>query len=163
LFNSDGGDALKFGDVIIATASIVFLALVFDAVLMVAFAPLNSPTTSDMLATIISSLVVSLIVGYVFALRIQEESRIRAIGSITVLGAIAVLFFMAIWIASPFESPWFKESLNNMYNTSGWTNYDWAAYTAFNVSVIATLVAIVSLIGLYIGSMLRKPSAKTKG
>jgi hypothetical protein len=97
----------------------------------------------------------------VFALRIQEESRIRAIGSITVLVATASLFFMAIWIASPFESPWFAEGLNTMFNTSGWTNYDWAAYTAFEVSVIAILVSIVSLIGLYIGSMLRKPPAKT--
>jgi hypothetical protein len=148
---------LKFSDVIIATASIVFFALILDAVLMVAFAPLNSPTMSDMLSTIISSLVVSLIVGYVFALSIQEESRIKAIGSIVVLAATAVLFFMAIWIASPFESPWFKEGLNIMFNTSGWTNYDWAAYTAFEVSVIAIMVSIVSLIGLYIGSMLRKP------
>jgi general stress protein CsbA len=145
--------------VVIATASLVFFALVLNAVLLVASAPLNSPAMSEELSTIISSLVVSLIVGYVFALRIQEESRIRAIGSIVVLTATAVLFFMAIWIASPFESPWFKDMLSTMFNTSGWTNYDWSAYTAFDLSVIAILVSIVSLVGLYIGSMLRKPKA----
>ena len=148
---------MKFSDVVIAAVSIVFFALVLDAVLMVAFAPLNSPTMSDELSAIIAPLVVSLIVGYAFALRIQEESRIRAIGSIVVLAATMILFFMAIWISNPFESPWFRDSLTTAYSTSGWTNYDWAAHTAFEVSMIAILVSVMALVGLYIGSMLRKP------
>jgi high-affinity Fe2+/Pb2+ permease len=151
-----GGDWLKFGDVVIATAAMVFFGLVLEAVLMVAFAPLNSPRMSAIIAALVSFLVVSLIVGYTFALSIREESRIRAIGSITVLFAAAMLFFAAIWMSNPFASPWVKESLNSMFNTSGFTNYDWNAYSAFDGSIEVILASIVSFIGLYVGSMLRR-------
>ena len=147
---------MKFGDVVIATAAMVFFGLVLEAVLMVAFAPLNSPRMSAIVAALVSVLVVSLIVGYTFALSIREESRIRAIGSITVLFATAMLFFIAIWIANPLVSPWFKDSLNSMFNTSGFTNYDWNAYSAFDGSIEVILASIVSFIGLYVGSMLRR-------
>jgi len=49
-----------------------------------------------------------------------------------------------------------------MFNTSGWTDYDWNAYAALSASVQVIIGAVISFIGLYVGSMLRKPSAKTK-
>jgi hypothetical protein len=76
-----GGDRLKFSDVVIATASLVLIGLLLDFVLKGVFVPLNS-TMSEMLAWIIAFLAASLIVGYVFALKIQDESRIRAIGGV---------------------------------------------------------------------------------
>jgi hypothetical protein len=148
---------LKFSDVVVASAALVLIGPIVTAVLWVAFAPLNSNTTSDTLASVIAWLVASLIVGSVFALKIQDESRWRAIGSIVVLSAAALLFFIAIWIANPFASPWFKDSLNSMFNTSGWTNYDWNAYSALLGSMDVVICTVMSFIGLFIGSMLRKP------
>jgi hypothetical protein len=121
-FGFIGGDRLKFSDVVIATVSLVLMGLILEAILMVAFVPLNSNSMSDTLAFIIASLVASLVVGYVFALKIQDESRIRAIGVIVVLSTFTLLIFEAVWVANPFASPWFKDSLNSMFNTSGWTN-----------------------------------------
>ena len=112
---------------------------------------------------IIALLVSSLAVGYVFALRIQEGSRIKAIGVIVVLSAFALLVFNSVWIASPFASPLFQDSLNNVFNrtTSQWTHYDLNAYTALMVSLVVIIASVINFVGLYAGSMLRKPSAKT--
>jgi hypothetical protein len=150
-----GGDWLKFSDVVIATVSLVLVGLLLNPILLVAFAPLNSNSMTDV-ADVIAFLAASLIVGYVFALEIQDESRIRAICSIVVLSSFAKLLFTGVWIANPFASPWFKDVLNSMYNTSGWTNYDWAAYSAVTVTADVVIVLAVSFIGLYAGSMLRK-------
>ncbi len=138
---------------IIAAASLVLISLLLRSVLLVAFIPLNANMISDLLSTFAAFLIASLIVGYVFALKIQEESRSKAIGSILVLSMVASLFFTAIWISNPFESPWFKDSLNSLFNANGWTNYDWAAYSAFGVTAIVAIMLVSSLIGLYFGSM----------
>jgi general stress protein CsbA len=140
-----------------ATAALVLFALILDAILQVAFVPLKSNTTSEWLSIIISILVVSLVVGYVFALNIRQESRVKAVLGITVLTSLLAIFFFAIWIASPFESPWFKDSLSSAINTSGWTDYQWSAYTALLVSLDVLVIFVLSFIGLYAGSMLRKP------
>jgi hypothetical protein len=151
---------LKFSDVIVATVSLVLLGLVLDSFLLVAFGSLNPSSTSELGAGVISFLVATLVVGYVFALNIQEESRIRAIGAIVVLSAFTLLIFDSIWMANPFASPWYSETLNSLFNRSVWTNYDLNAYSALAVSLDTIMFSVIFLIGLYIGSMLRKPSAK---
>jgi len=153
---------LKFSDAVIATVSLVLVGLILDAFLLVAFVPLNSNSMSEMLAFIIAFLVASLVVGYVFALKIHEESRIKAIGVIVVLSTFTFMLFYGVWIANPFASPWFRDSLNDMFNTSGWTNYDWDAYSALTVSVIAIIASVIIFIGLYAGSMLRRPVKSQK-
>ena len=74
---------------------------------------------AELLAFIFSFLVTSLIVGYVFALKIQGGSRIGAIGSIVVLSSFTLGLFVSVWIANPLASPWFKDSVESMFNTSG--------------------------------------------
>ena len=147
---------MKFSDVFIATAALDLFGLILYAILLVAFVPLKSNTTSEWLSYIISYLVVALVVGYVFALNIQQESRIRAVLSITVLSSFLAIFFFAIWIANPFVSPWFKDSLSSSINTSGWTDYQWSAYAALFVSLDVLIGFVFGFIGLYAGSMLRK-------
>ena len=147
---------MKFSNVVVATASLVLIGFLLNAVLRVALLPVSSDSASELLAWIIAFLVTSLIVGYVFALKREEESRIKAVGSILVLSMVAALFYVIIWIANPFESPWFRDSLSNLFNSSGWTNYDWAAYSAFGVTAIILIMMVSSFIGLYIGSMRKK-------
>jgi hypothetical protein len=159
-----GGDGLKFSDVIIATVSLVLFGLLLNGFLLVAFGSVSASSTSDTLASIISFLVASLVVGYVFALEIQDESRTKAIGVIVILSAFTLLTIVTIWIATPFASPWEQDFLNSMFNrtTSSWSHYDLNAYEALASSVEVIMGMVISFIGLYVGSMLRKPSAKTK-
>ena len=147
---------MKFGNVVLAAASLVLTGFLLDSVLKVVFVPLNS-TMVELLAWIISFLAAPLIVGTVFALKIQEESRIKTIGSIVVLSSFTLMLSLMVWIANPITSPWIKDSLENLFNTSGWTNYDWSAYLALAVGLEVVVALVLSFIGLYVGSMLRKP------
>ena len=153
---------MKFGDVATAVAVIAVITTLLDAVLLQVLVPAMSAGGTDV-SGILSTLVASLIVGYVFALKIQEESKTRAIGVIVVLSTFTFILFLGVWIANPFASPWFKDTLNNDFNKSVWTNYDLAAYSALIMSVDAIITLVTTFIGLYAGSMLRNPSAKTKG
>ena len=96
---------LKFSDTIVATVSLVLVALVLDPFLLVAFGSVSPSSTSDTLSGVVSLLVASLIVGYVFALGIQDESRVRAIGVIVVLSSFAYTVFSVIWMANGFAYP----------------------------------------------------------
>jgi glycerol uptake facilitator-like aquaporin len=148
---------LKFSDVVVATASIVLVGFLLNSVLRVAFIPLASASTSELLAWIIAFLVTSLIVGYVFALKIQEESKIKAIGKIVVLSSLAVMLLIMVWFANPLANPAIKDSMESMLNTSGWTNSDWSVYSAFFATIDVVVALVFNFIGLYVGSMLRKP------
>ena len=154
---------MKFSDVIIAVASLVLLGLILDAFLEVGFISMNNDRVADLLSFIIAFLISSLVVGYVFALKIQEDCRIKATGVIDVLSTFTALVFDSIWICNLYGSEWFTEEFNNVFNPSGgWTAYAYAAHAALLVSIVVIIAFVVTFIGLYIGSMLRKPSTKTK-
>jgi len=148
---------LKFSDAVMATASMFLIARSLYAVLAVAFVPLNSSTMSDGLAFIIALLVAPLIVGYVFSPKIQEESKIKAIGGIVVLSTFVLMVWLVIWFATPQASPQFKDFLSSMFNTSGWTNYEWEVYSALVQTMLTVGGLVLLFIGLYVGSMLRTP------
>jgi glycerol uptake facilitator-like aquaporin len=152
-----GGDCLKFSNVVVATASVVLIGFLLDSVVRIPLLPVSSASMSELLAWIIAFLVTSLIVGYVFALKIQEESRIKAIGKIVVLSSLAVMLLVMVWFANPLANPAIKDTMTSMFSTSGWTNADWSAYSAFLATVDVVVAAVLIFIGLYVGSMLRKP------
>jgi hypothetical protein len=156
---------LKFGDVITAVASLVVVELLVASVLNLALVPISSILGVDV-AAIVSFLVSGLVVGYVFAGKIREESRMTSIGKVVVLGAVLVMFVALIGPgAIGHYSDMVDENLKNTYSTGSWTNTDWFAYehmALLELPAVLTVFALVfGFIGLYLGSM-RKPSAKTK-
>jgi hypothetical protein len=157
-----GGDWLKFGDIILAVAAAVVISVLVDVVLfMVLISPLGSYWGLNS-ASIISGLIASLIVGYLFALKIQEESRIMAVGKIAVLAAFVQAFAVMISFPSnPYYAAWTKDTLQSMFSTGSWTTMDWFAYEELTliifVALNVVLAFVLGFIGLYAGSMLRKP------
>ncbi len=147
---------MKFSEVIMATASLVLLGFLLDFILKGAFT-LFSSIGIELLAWIVAVLVASSVVGYVFANRIREESRTKAIGGVAVLSTFTLMLFLMVWIANPIASPWVKESLESLFNTSEWTSFDWSAYLAISLALEVVAALASSFIGLYVGSMLRKP------
>ena len=145
---------MKFSDVIMAAALLFVVGLVLCGPLFVLFAPLKSSMTS--VASIIAVLIVSIIVGYLFAVQIREESRLRAIGSIVLLATAGLMIFMVGWYANPLASPAIKDSIQSIFNTSGWTDYDWFAYTALVMGLEIILFVVLGFVGLYVGSMLKQ-------
>jgi hypothetical protein len=151
-----GGDRLKFSDVIVAVATLVVVAALLEAVFVAVFIPMISHAGFDV-AGILSTLVASLIVGYLFALKIQEESRVRTIGSIVVLSTVVLMFALMALLANPLVSPAIKDALASIFSTGGWTNYDWAVGIFMVVAVNVIYALVFGFIGLYAGSMLKKP------
>jgi hypothetical protein len=131
---------------------------------MFGFISMNNDQLAAMLSTIIAALISSLVVGYVFALKVQEDSRVKATGVIDVLSTFTLLVFETVWTCNYYGSEWFTEDFNNVFKppSSGWTAYAYAAHAALLVSIVAIIAFVVIFIGFYVGSMLRKPSAKTK-
>jgi high-affinity Fe2+/Pb2+ permease len=144
--------------VIIATVSLLLLGIFLDAFLAVGFIRMNNDRLADMLSFIIAVLISSLVVGYVFALRIQEDSRIEAIGVIDVLSTFTFIVYDSIWICNYYGSEWFTEEINSVFSPpSGWTPYDYVAHSELLVSILGIIALVIIFIGLYAGSMLRKP------
>jgi hypothetical protein len=160
-----GGERLKFGDVVTAVAALVVIDLLLDAVFLAVFVPVNSYWGVDV-AGIISILAASLIVGYVFAAKIQEESRRGAIGRIVVLSMVIMTFATMALFANPYTGTAIKEGLQSMFSTGGWTTWDWVSYSQLVMVMMVALNVVIalvfSLIGLYAGSMLKKPAMKQK-
>jgi hypothetical protein len=156
---------LKFSDVIVAVASLLLVVWLVNAVLNFALVPISTSFGGD-LAFILSAIVAAIIVGYVFAGKIREESRMASIGKIVVLSAVVMM--LIVWAtggATAHYSVWIDQNLKNMYNTSSWANVDWFWFemtlTMAITAVYGVFTLVFGFIGLYLGSM-RKPSAKTK-
>jgi len=152
---------LKLGDVITAVASLSVISLLLNFVFLAAFVPVNSSWGIDV-AVILSTLVATLIVGYVFAVKIQEESRMKAIGTIVVLYTVVIMFaVMASLAVNPCMEAMMEEGLESMFSTSGWTTNDWLGYSHLVLVMMVAFNCVFALvfgfIGLYACSMLRKP------
>ena len=156
---------MRIGDVITAVASLVVAYVLLDLVLSAVMIPVNSYWGPDA-ATIVSLLAASLVVGYVFAAKIHEESRIKAIGKTVVLSAVVLMFYTLGLFANPYAGVALQESLESMYATSAWTTWDWVAYSSLMTVMLVALNVVFALvfgfIGLYAGSMLRKPKQGQK-
>jgi flagellar biosynthesis protein FliQ len=158
---------LKFSDVIIAVASLFLVAWFIDTLLNFMLIP-ASPSYGGDIAYILSVLVSGLIVGFVFAGKLREESRLVSVGKVVVLLAVTMMLIVLV-TSGPIGhyNAWADENLTNMYGktaTSSWTNAEWYWYEMALLTMVTSLYAVYTLlfgfIGLYLGSM-RKPSTKT--
>jgi hypothetical protein len=70
-FGFNGGERLKFGDIVIAVAYLAVINILLTSLLMGIFLPVISTGGKDV-AIILGILLSSLIVGYMFAAKIQE-------------------------------------------------------------------------------------------
>ena len=153
---------MKFGDVIMAVASLTVVMILLYAVLLAVFVPVNTYWGQN-IAGILSTLVASLIMGYRFAVKIHEKSRMGAIGRIAVLFTVVLMFVvMALVAVNPHMQTAMDESLESTYSTSEWTTTDWAGFSWVSMVMLVALntviVLVFSFIGLYAGSMLKRPT-----
>ncbi len=146
---------MKLSDIVSATTTIVVISIMLNSLLLLAFAR-TIPEGLD-IAGVLSVLVASLVVGYMFSLKIQEESRRKAVARIAVLSAVVFMFFAMALFANPLASPAIREHISAAFGTTGWTNDDWLAGVVM-VMGLGVIVALVGIfVGVYAGSMLRKP------
>jgi 4-amino-4-deoxy-L-arabinose transferase-like glycosyltransferase len=134
---------LKFSDVVIATASALVIYWLSYAVLSIMF--VSVPILH--VPAYVSPLIAAVVVGYVFAGKIREESRMRSIGKIVVLFTVLVMLVYSVYFSYM------------SYTITGHISA-WVGDTA-DIVAIVVVTALFGFVGLYVGSI-RKPSAKTK-
>jgi hypothetical protein len=149
---------LKFSDVFLAvTSTFVIYWLLYAALMIVSL----SVSWGVYVATYVSPLISAIVVGYVFAGKIREESRTRSIGKMVVLftALVMLVYYMSYTIGH--TGAFIDESLQNMFSTGSWTTLDWVRYETMyvmvNTAAVAVFAALLDTIGLYVGLMLRKP------
>jgi hypothetical protein len=149
---------LKFGDVVMATASAFVIYWLLYAVLIVVSL---SAIWGIYVATYLSPLLSAIVVGYVFAGKIREGSRMRSVGKIVVLSTVLVMLVYYMSYTIGHTGVFIDESLGNMFSTGSWTTLDWVRYETMyvmaNTAAVAVFAALLDFIGFYVGSMLRKP------
>ena len=151
---------MRFGDVVMAVASLVVIDILFvvplDMVLVLALGFYWGTNVSG----VVSILLAALVVGYIFAGKIWEARR-EAISKITVLTAALVMLFVMHFPALAGWSPSVEEEFREMLGTATLSTFEWLGVEMMVLSlnmfvnVVGTLV--LGFIGLYVGSMFRRP------
>ncbi len=152
---------MKFGDVVLAVALAAVINVLVLAVLLMLFIPPFGPGLGLNIATVSSALIAGLIVGFLFAKPIQEESRLKNIGAIVILAGFVQMFYVLIGDpGNSYYDAYTKETLQRMFQTGSWTTGDWYVYqgalTTWIVAFTVALALAFGFIGLIIGIILRK-------
>ena len=154
---------MKFKNVITATASAALIEWLVFGVLALVLVPVNAYWGFET-AALVSILFAGVVVGYVFSGKMQEESStMRSIGKIVLLLAVWTIFISMIMYGSlGHYSTLVDEGLQNSFSTGSWTTSDWVYHEAMaligNTALNGVLTVVFGFIGLYAGSMLKKPT-----
>ncbi len=152
---------MRFSNVILAVAAITVINVLVQFMLGIALIPSVGSYWGLNSSFVLSALITGLAVGIVFARKIREESRTRAVGKIVVLfGAVEAVAVLLSASANSYFGAYVKETLQSAFSTDAWTTTDWFVYTQLGLlegmALNVVLVMVLGFVGLYVGSKLRK-------
>jgi hypothetical protein len=152
---------LKFGDIVIAVASLAVILLFLEVILGLVLIPAISWDWGPTVVATICFLLSGLVVGVIFSRKIWEEAGIKTIAKIIVLGAVLMILFYAA--AIPAQGDWTPLVKENYQNANPGKTLTTSQWWSVELSALGEVIAlnlfigiVLSFIGLYIGSMLRK-------
>jgi len=159
-----GGDWLKFSDVVTCVASIAVISALIHAPLDMVFVSALGLTLGYIVSDFVLFFLSTLIIGYIFAGKIWEARR-EAITKITVLWtALVILVLRSI----PAQAHWglmAEQAYQGQYGTTlstiEWVHWE-IMYLDIFVFLFVVAALVLSFIGLYVGSMLRRPVKSQK-
>jgi hypothetical protein len=141
---------VDFGDTVYATATVVVISVLL-------FVPMDLVFGLELwfVGRAVSVFIAALIAGLIYAGKLAD-ARIVSIAKVIVLGAIVIMFltFGILSIATVHD---FSSEANPV---DTWTTLQWASlmtYTFRQIFFYVVLLDSVAFMGLYAGSMLRKP------
>ena len=160
LFDSEGGDRLKFGDVVMCVASIAVITALIAA-------PLDIMVVSALgfggfdVGVFVSFFLSALIGGYIFAGKIWEARR-EAITKIVVLWAALVMLIIGNFPALAHWGLVATEEFQATFPGTTLTTSEWVSWEMMYLDVFTFIVVVIALVlgvvGLYVGSMLKRPA-----
>jgi len=157
---------LKFGDIVIAVASIIVIIVLISFPLMLVLTPALGEYNAFELSGFVAFILSPIIVGYIFAKQIREEDRTKTILKIAVLVAVLAMFTVLIEDAIVEWAPYYRAEYLKVNPTATPTAFDWynIQLSALSTEVFAAVALMLAFtfIGLYIGSQLKRPAQSQK-
>ena len=157
-----GGDSLRFGDVLTAVASLFLITVLISYPLEAVLVPTLGFYWGPTLGALVSVLLSALICGSIFARKILE-GRKESIATISVLFAVLMIFSVVINNAALGEdfTQWVHETYQEANPTASLSTFEWyvvgGLFIGSQMFMNAITLLVLSFIGLYVGSMFRKP------
>jgi len=153
---------LRFGDVVTAVASLIIIFILILFPLSLVLTPALGNFEGFMLSAVVSFFLSAIIVGFIFTQKIWEARR-EAIAKIAVLFTVLVSVVVIMENAAATDwTPMTKEDYTKANPTATPSAFEW--YIIERLAIVSdsflNIVMVLPLvfIGLYIGSMLRKPT-----
>jgi hypothetical protein len=155
-----GGDGVKFGDMGICVATMAVILVLLIGPLGMVFVSVWGLASGYMVSLAVAVFLSALIGGLVFAGKIGEGGMAE-VAKITVLWAVLVMLMVGLGSATLADlGSMVKEGYEGQYGTtlttSEWVNLESMHYDQF-MTMTTGLVLLLGFVGLYVGSMLRKP------
>ena len=158
---------MRFGDVATAVASLFLVTVLISYPLEIVLISTLGLHSGPAIGASISVLLGALIVGYVFSGR-TGNGRKESIAKIAVFFTVLMIFSVVLNNAVLGEdfTNWVHESYKESNPTASLTTFEWflvgGLFIGSQMFMNALVLLLLSLIGLYAGSMLRKPKQGQK-
>ena len=153
---------MRFGDVLIAVATLFLITVLVSYPLESMLIPTLGFYWGPTLGALVSVLISSLIVGYIFARKILD-GRKESIARISVLFAVLMIFSIVINNAALGEdfTQWVHETYQEANPTASLSTFEWyvvgGLFIGSQMFMNAITLLPLSFIGLHVGSILGKP------
>jgi hypothetical protein len=152
---------VKFGDVITAVASLFLITILISYPLEVLLISLLGLDLAPTIGGLISVLFGALTVGYIFSGKIAESKR-WVLVKISVLFTVLMLFLIVLnnAVLGNFFSDWVQETYMESNPSASLSTFEWflvgGLFIGSQMFMNAIVLLVFSLLGLFVGSKLRK-------
>jgi hypothetical protein len=156
-----GREKLRFGDVITAVASLFLVTVLISYPLEIVLISTLGLNSGPAIGASISVFLGALIIGFIFSGRISN-GRKESIAKVAVLFTVLMVFSIVLnnaVLGQDFTN-WFHENYQESNPTASLTTFEWflvgGLFIGSQMFMNAIVLFLLSFIGLFAGSMLRK-------
>ena len=152
---------MKFGDVATAVASLFIITILISYPLEVLLISFLDLTLAPTVGAIISVLLSAVTIGYIFSGKIANGNR-WVIMKISVLFAVLMLFLIVLnnAVLGSYFTDWVQETYMESNPSASLSTFEWflvgGLFIGSQMFMNAIVLLVFSLMGLFVGSKLRK-------
>jgi MFS family permease len=152
---------VKFGDVATAVASLFIITILISYPLEVLLISFLDLTLAPTVGAIISVLLSAVTIGYIFSGKIANGNR-WVIMKISVLFAVLMLFSIVLnnAVLGSYFTDWVQETYMESNPSASLSTFEWflvgGLFIGSQMFMNAIVLLVFSLMGLFVGSKLRK-------
>ena len=152
---------MKFGDIVTAVASLFLITILISYPLEVLLISFLDLTLAPTVGAIISVLLGAVTIGYIFSGKIDDGKRWVLI-KISVLFTVLMLFSIVLnnAVLGNYFTEWVQETHMESNPSASLSTFEWflvgGLFIGSQMFMNAIVLLVFSLIGLFVGSKLRK-------